>query len=358
MENVITTPAQVTPEWLTGVLRQSGILKRGRAINVRNRLTKTLFLSIVSRLEVSYSKNVASSAPSRLFLKISRPDLSPAVSSELDNKEVEFYRTVAGEMNNPHLIRCYDAAYSPENRNSHLLLDDLSETHFQTESPRPPPELYCEMAMECMGRLHAYWWEHPRLGKEIGKLFDESELNAFVCEAEKNINSFVDFLGDRLSVERRKIYDRLLSSKYKIWRRLTDAAGLTLAHGDAHWWNLLYPREAHTDRVRLFDWQLWHVDVGARDLAFMVALGGYAERHGAAMEQRLIRRYYASLRAHGVKNYTWEDCWNDYRWSAIRNLNVPVVQWSQGRGVELWAGNLERAMLAYEDLGCSELLGN
>lgn len=357
METVITAPEQVTPEWLTSVFRKSGFLKRGKVINVQNKLTKTLILSVVSRLEIGYSAEVPASLPSKLFLKISRPDLSKTGFSEPNSKEVEFYRTIARKMNDPPLIHCYDAVYSSELDKFHLLLDDLSETHFQPESPLPPSKLYCELAMDCMAQLHAYWWEHPRLGKEIGKLFDESELTAFVDEVEKNVISFIDFLGDRLSAERRKIYDRLLSSKYKIWGRLTSAAGLTVTHGDAHWWNLLYPRDTVKHRVRLFDWQLWHVDVGARDLAFMVALGGYTERR-AVMEQNLIRRYYDSLTAHGVTNYTWDDCWNDYRWSTLRNLNVPVVQWSQGRSTKLWWGNLERAMLAYEDLGCSELLGN
>lgn len=356
METVITAPEQVTPEWLTSVLRKGGFLKRGKVISVQNKLTKPLILSIVSRLEVNYSADTLVSAPTKLFLKISRPDLSKTIFPYPHSKEVEFYSTIACEMNDPPFIRCYDAAYSPEDDKSHLLLEDLSETHFQPESPLPPSKLYCELAVEAMAQLHAFWWEHPRLGHEIGHLFDESELSAFVTEVEKNVIGFVDFLGDRLSVKRRAIYDRLLRSKYKIWGRLTEATGLTVTHGDAHWWNLLYPRDTVKHRVRLFDWQLWHVDLGARDLAFMIALGGYAERR-AAMEQSLMRRYHESLRAHGVRNYTWNDCWNDYRWSAIRNLNVPVVQWSQGRGMELWWGNLERAMLSYEDLGCSELLG-
>ena len=348
-------PEQVTPEWLTGVFRKSGFLKHGKVINVQNRLTKRLLLSVVSRLEVGYSKDAPASAPSKFFLKISRPDLSKTIFPEPKGKEVEFYRTIAPEMSDPPFIHCYDAAYSSELGKAHLLLDDLSETHFQTEPPLPPSNLYCELAVDCMAQLHAFWWEHPRLGEGIGKLFDESELNAFVCEVEKNVIGFIDFLGEGLSAERRRIYDRLLSAKYKIWGRLTNAAGLTVTHGDAHWWNLLYPRDADKERVRLFDWQLWHVDVGARDLAFMIALGGYAERR-AMMEENLMRRYYDGLIAHGVRNYTWDDCWNDYRWSALRNLNVPVVQWSQGRSNELWWGNLERAMLAYEDLGCSELL--
>lgn len=356
MDDVITTPDQVTPEWLTGVLSKSGSLKCGKVIYVKIILTKTLPLSVVSRLEVGYSEGVPGFPPTKLFLKMAGPHLLKSVSFEPNSREVAFYRTIAPDMNDPPFIYCYDAAYS-ESGMSHLLLDDLSETHFQPEPPQPPSKSYCELAMDCLAQLHAHWWQHPRLGKDIGTLFDGDQLNAFVGELEKNVISFVGFLGDKLSAERRKIYDRLLSSSHKIWGRLTDRSGLTVTHGDAHWWNLLYPRDRDTDRVRLFDWHLWHVDLGARDLAFMVALGGYSERR-AAIEQSLIRHYHRSLIAHGVRNYTWDDCWTDYRWSAIRNLNIPVIQWLQGKSVDEWLGNLERAMVAYDDLGCSELLTN
>lgn len=356
MEIVITTSEQLTPEWLTNVLRTGGFLNRGEVINIENKLTKQLVQSVVSRLVISYSPDASAFAPTKLFLKISTPDRSRPNSSEHQCKEVEFYNVIAREMNDSGVPRCYGADYSLESGNHYLLLDDLSDTHFQPESPLPPSKIQCELAVDCLATLHAFWWEHPKLGREIGKLFDQSELGAFVDDVEKNVISFVDFMGDGLSFKQRKIYDRLLASKVRIWGRLTDAKGLTVTHGDAHWWNFLYPHDLNKHRVCLFDWELWHVDVGARDLAFMIALGGYSERR-ADMETDFVRRYYDRLIAGGVKNFAWDNCWNDYRWSAVRNLNIPVIQWSQGRSAELWKGNLEKSLLAYEDLDCSELLG-
>lgn len=348
MKSALTAPEQATPAWLTGVLRENGLLRRGEVVDVQNSLTKALPRAVVSRLAVTYSTETA--APSRLFLKISGPDPSAT------GKEVEFYRTVAKGMSCPPLIRCYDAAHSAESGGSHLLLDDLSETHFQTESPQPPPPLYRGLAVECLAEVHAFWWEHPRLGKEVGALFDEKGLGVFLSEVEKSVLGFIDFLGGELSAERRKVYELLLASKEKVWGHLTGARGLTVTHGDAHWWNLLYPHDARRHRVSLFDWELWHVDLGARDIAFMVALGGYSKRV-AATEEGLVRRYHDALKAHGVDKYSWEDCWYDYRRSALRNLNVPVVQWAQGQREGLWRSNLESAMLAYEELKLAELLG-
>lgn len=235
MENVINAPEHVTPKWLTSALRKNGFLKKGKVLNVRSTLTKTLVGSVVSRLEVEYSPDAWPPLPSKLFLKVSRPDLPPATASEINSKEIEFYHSIASEMDDPPFIRCYDASYSADSGESHLLLEDLSDTHFQPESPQPPSRSYCESAIECLAQLHAYWWEDRRLGHEVGKLFSKAELDAFVGDVKKNIVSFMDFLGDRLSTKQRKIYERLLASRYELWGRLIDAAGLTVTHGDAHW---------------------------------------------------------------------------------------------------------------------------
>lgn len=347
-------PEQMSSEWLTDVLRKGGSLDSGKVTHLNVRLVKEMPLSIVSRLEVNYSADAPASAPTKLFLKEPRTGIAHGVAAEHIRKEVEFYCAIAGEMPDSPFIRCFGAACESE-RDHFLLLEDLSETHFQPESPDAPAEIYCELAVECLARLHAYWRNDPRLGRSVGKLFSENELDAFLDDIEKNVVDFKIFLGDELTTDQRLAYDLLLSSKYEIWGRLTDPAGLTVTHGDAHWWNFLYPRDRNAEQVRLFDWQLWHVDVGARDLAFLVALGGFASKKRVP-DRSLVEHYYETLVGEGVGNYTWDDCWCDYRWAAIRNLNIPVIFWSQGKERRFWQENLDRAMRSFEELGCAELL--
>ncbi len=348
-------PKQFTPEWLTDVLREGGFLSDGKVISIISTFTKEMPMSVVSRLEVGYSADAVGSVPTKLFLKKPRNDRSLRVATEHIEKEVEFYRTIAYEMPDPPFIRCFAADCGSEGDDSFLLLEDLSQTHVQPEAPNPPSAMYSELAVECLARLHAYWWADPRLGKSVGKLFNENELATFLANVEKNVVDFVNFLGSSLPAKERNIYDRLLKSKHRIWGRLTDQAGLTVTHGDAHWWNFLYPRDRDTDRVRLFDWQLWHIDMGTRDLAFLVALGGFASKK-IISDNTLVRRYYDTLVAEGVENYTWDDCWNEYRSAAIRNLNIPVIFWSQGKERLHWQENLDRALRSFGELGCSELL--
>lgn len=349
---LITSTEQLTSEYLTDLLANRDLLAGGEVVGVDIKLEKKLHASIVARVELILSPDAGPAAPKSLFLKMSGPKV---VTGGLDNeKEVAFYQHIAGEMPDPPFIECYDAKFS--DGLYHLILSDLSDTHFQPESPQAPNETQSLDAVAALAELHAFWWEHPGLGNEIGTLFDQEWLTRFLDDIETSVTAFIAFMGDRLSPDRRRTYERLIAARREIWGRLTDPHGLTVTHGDAHWWNFLYPHDVERDRVRIFDWQLWHIDVGARDLAFLIALGGFAERR-PALEHPLVEHYYQTLISHGVNGYAFTDLWEDYRWAAVRNLNIPVIFWLQGRPEALWSQMLERAFLSFDDLKCTELAG-
>ena len=74
MSMLITSTQQVTPEYLTDLLRRGGFLDRGKVGSIEVKLTKTLYVSTVSRLEVTYTGDAPESAPRKLFLKMSGSD--------------------------------------------------------------------------------------------------------------------------------------------------------------------------------------------------------------------------------------------------------------------------------------------
>ncbi len=362
MDEPITDMTQVSPEWLTKLLQKKGFLPQGKVTAIQKKpLRATISItSSLARFAVSYSDDVPKSAPACLFLKIAKPDFDAALSARVWKNEVDFYTTVVEAMSDPATVCCYDAVYTPETGKAHVLLADLSDTHFQPEWPLPPTKLHCEQVMGCVAKLHAWWWEHPRLGTEIGQLPTAAARKAGIADTHRKIRDFIDFLGDRLSSDRRHIYDRILISLPEVWNRyrgtrLSERKAFTLVHGDAQAWNFLYPHDAVTGHVRIIDWQFWHLGVGTDDLAYMMALHWYPERR-RLMEQELLQRYHLELMKHGVTNYTWDECWFDYRVSALTNLLVPVLQWSVKLPAAAWWSHLERAMLAYHDLACNELL--
>src|SRR6185312_5718669 len=159
---------------------------------------------------------------------------------------------------------------------------------------------------------------------DIGQLPTDEAFKIGIADTNTKVRGFVDFLGDRLSRERRKVYETLLAllphfwERHR-WQRLIARNACTLLHGDAHLWSFLYPHDPDTDTVRIIDWQFWHLGVGTDDLAYMMALHWYPDRR-RTLERDLLKRYHDELLRHNVNNYVWDECWFDYRVSAMRNL--------------------------------------
>ena len=361
MTDIITSIEQVTPDWLTGVLRKAGALERGQAIGVQADTTKLLHASskhntFVSRLAVAYSDDSPATAPPRLYLKVNMREGAFGIPG-LGKHEPEFYNAVAHSEANLPVVPCYDAAYSAEAGGYHLLLKDMTETHIAfPPSQFPPVGNYCEMIVDALADLHAHWWDSPKLGMSIGEI---PTLNSLKGEVEGNRSGFpkfVDFMQDRLSPARLKVYERVLARLEGILsKRFTSGKGLTLIFEDVHAGNFLYPRDPLAERLYIIDWEQWGVNIGPHDLAYMMAMFWFPERR-ARMEQNLLQRYFHRLQAHGVQNYTWDDCWHDYRLSVLRLLFHPAWQWEHNAPPDIWFNHLERLHLAYEDLSCEELL--
>lgn len=356
MAEPITSEEQITPEWLTERLRLNGHLARGRVSRLRLAHSVTLF-SHIYRLEVAYSRGASPALPRRLLLKVH--STADEASAKMGRDEVLVYRVLWEAMTDPPVVRCFDAAAAAaDSRGSHLLLEDLSETHSQPELPVPPSTRHCELCVEALADLHAFWWEHPWLGAKVGELFDEASLNEIVAVNRKALSGFFDYLGDRLSGERRRAYERAMEFVPVFWRRRLTAVGRnTFIHGDAHVWNMLHPKDAFAGRAYLIDLATSNrIRPATNDLAYMMALQWHPERR-ARLEERLLRHYHAALRARGVKNYSWEDCRLDYRLSVVTHMFTPVLQWSWGQiPATVWWNNLERISEAYKDLNCDELL--
>jgi len=360
MADVITDVKEVTPEWLTNVLRANGHLDHEHVTAVELKSSRQTIISNIHYLELTYSAVTSERSPSKLFLKLSKPGFDSEIAARFGKRESEFYNVIAKSMNDPPSAPCYDAAFSPDNGKSHMLLADLSETHFQTDWPLPPTKPHCEAVIGSLAKFHAAWWDHPELGKSIGKFPSAGSIDEYVQTMEKKFPEFVDFLDDRLSADRRRLFERVLSTAPGLWKERiredrTDGKDLTLIHGDAHFWNCLHPRRLDQDKVYIIDWQCWRIDTATDDLAYMIGLHWYPDRR-RALERDLLRIYHDNLLVYGVKNYDSDACWYDYRLSAIGNLFVPLWQWSAKLWPVIWWPHLERAFLAFEDLHCEELL--
>lgn len=340
--------ASLTAKTLSRWLRRSGTLPRGRVADVCIELEMETTISKLVFLTVAYSVEAPADLPRRLVVK---SPLAPSTFTH-GSSEVQFYRQLASFIGTPPVVRCLAAIEDSDTGT--IVLEDLRATHDHPPWPLPPSRTHCELALDALVRVHAKWWEVPTLGHAVGKPHTPESLTRMVQGIAELLPAFIDALGGTLTVEARNILERVFSSSLKPWMRLADQRALTVIHGDAHTWNFLFPRSGE-GAAFLIDWQLWHVDIGARDLAFLMALHWYPSRR-RELERPLVRYYYEGLIAHGRTDYTFDELWLDYRLSAVRNLTIPILFWSRGMKPEGWWHRLECALAAYRDLACDELL--
>ena len=355
MSVATSIPSWLTTEWLTDVPRESRDLSSGRVESFEIESARDTLISSVGRIRLMYS-GTSDAAPRFLFLKTLRDDLGGAMLRG-HRREAEFYASVAPPTPADLLPRCYDATFLDDGPVFRLLFEDLSDTHDVVSAwPIPPTFEQCERIVQTYARFHAFWWDHRELGTSVGRFVTPEELKNFLGEYQRRFAMFVDTLGDRLSPERRRRYERAIDAGERLLERRRSNRNLTIVHGDAHVWNLLYPREGASDSVRLIDWDSWQVDVATDDLAYMMAVHWYPERR-RLLERRYLELYHAALLEGGVAGYGFDALWEDYRLSVVWQLVIPVWQCSLKLGAWIWWGHLERVMLAFDDLGCADLLG-
>jgi thiamine kinase-like enzyme len=206
--------------------------------------------------------------------------------------------------------------------------------------------------MEGMAHVHAYWWEHEKLG-EFTTLPTAESLDSALETYQAKYETFKAYMRDlgRLGVRQQQILEAVISKwPAKQRERLLAGKGVTLIHRDTHPDNFMYaPRE-----VKLLDWQSWRAGVGTTDIAYFLACFAPDDVR-KFQEKRLVQRYFDMLLRLGIKQYTWQDCWDDYRMSVGRCiaflLNAWKPAWVQsGR----WA-LAERAMQVFDELDVMDL---
>jgi Ecdysteroid kinase-like family len=354
MSAMSEVPSQATPERLTVLLRRAGVLPSGAVVEVGVESTRDTLISRITRLRLAYDRQ-QDAGPSHVFFKTSHERVS-ATLQEFGRKEAAFYDVVAAAMPPGLLPRCYEAVAEPEG-GWHLMLEDLTASHEALgEWPVPPALERWHAVVAAHARFHAFWWDHERLGVSVGAFADDAGLlEQHLAAFPKAVATFADRLGDRLSAERRKLYERLIAAASRLSARYRSHRNLTLIHGDAHVWNAMLPRDPDVDDVRLIDWDAWRIQTATNDLAYMIAVHWFPDwrrRH----ERESLQRYHDALLAGGVRGYSFDTLWEDYRLSVLWQIATPMWQANHGIGAWVWWNHLECVMAAVHDLGCLELL--
>ncbi len=355
-DHVIVSLDQVTPAWLTEALTRSSALTQGR-VESYTRATGERILSTNARLALRYSADARGDMPARLFLKMVDADQGDEFFGP---SEVEYYTLDYVGVSDAPLVRCYDAAYSAQRRRYHILMDDVSLTHVERSS-RPPTLEHGLALAEGLAVLHAHWWGTERLAERGAPAPGAAQIMRFVDVARPGVGHIVGFCADRLATHwpamMRELFDRHPRAMIE---RARDGNGFALIHGDVNHNNVLVPRQGERpiyiiDR-QPFDWSLttW---LGVYDLAYAIALEWQVETR-RRFEMPVLAHYYDQLVRNGVRDYSWDRLFDDYRLSVAMCVCV-AVEWCRGgvneEWTSVWLPMLQKTLTACDDLNCHEL---
>jgi len=354
MQNMpIDSIDEITSEWLTRVLTDGGYLIGGTVSHVENR-SQTSNWASNAVLRLSYSADALGEKPTKLFFKLCNPGIGTFGDSEM-----VYYSIVAAEISDAPIPRCYHSAYNKGNGKYHLLLEDLSDTH--APDIKPTWEL-ATSTMFSLAQLHASWWNNPKLPL-VGEYPDRSKIGKYVGFADKGLAPMLDEIGADLPPGWLTLIHKIFEAhREKMIERVGDGKDLTCIHGDLNPGNILSPITGR-DKIYLidrqpFDWSLttW---LGVSDLTYMMVHWWDTEMR-RAWEKPLLENYHQHLFDLGIRDYTFNQLWNDYRLCAMQSLYVPAswcvdpVERNEAKG--LWWSQLQKTMAACVDLKCVELL--
>jgi aminoglycoside/choline kinase family phosphotransferase len=275
-------------------------------------------------------------------------------------REVNFYEQVAEqvELRTP---RCYFSAFEPSNGDYLLLLEDLAPAQVGDQVAGCSAK-HVQLAISELAKFHATWWKSPELDKLDWMPGYDAEwyIQAVEDGYAQAWQPFVEFTKDYLTPELADVCKRYGNCVRKVMNMVGREMPTTIVHGDYRLDNLFFASPEGGPPFAVIDWQISAKGGGIFDVGYFVG-GTLAEAERKATERDLVKLYHDTLVQNGVKGYSFDQCWEDYRLSALFLLTYSVIalgslDHANERGVELFTTISKRTLAAITDLNSAELL--
>ena len=303
-------PAQLTAEWLTDTLRRAEALNEARVVSFEVRpFAETAGLlgqNMIIRLAYDTPDDTA---PRSMFAKFALADADKRAGWRTSYvQEVLFYQRFAQRVALP-TPRAYFSEFDEDTGHFLLLLEDCS----YGEAGDRLTGCSLQRARQAVAEIatfHATWWEHPEVPHYSGKYTHEAALNwqAMYSRAVDRLDDIAEIPRDPELVRTIKELAPQLANSMDYQRQ----GPYTLIHHDYHLGNLIFVETNEGPKVMVIDWQDMSVGHGPTDIAMLLGYS-FSIEDRRTHEQALLKLYHHTLCEHGVANYSFDQCWDDYR---------------------------------------------
>jgi len=319
----IPTPDTITAQWLTEQLRAGGY-PEAEVRGFRAARIGTGQIGLCLRFELDLAAG-GPEVPRTLVGKFPSDDpTSRATGVQLRNylKEVSFYQALKRrlDINTP---RCFYAEIVGEGPEFALLLEDLAPARQGDQLAGCGAEVARAAVLELVG-LHAPSWnvEEFRGVDWIGEPDDAGRTQTRALY-KALLPGFLDRYGVRLGRDEADIIAAVADAPAG---PLFSGVGrpFALVHVDYRLDNLLIDQRQTPPAIAVVDWQSITIGSPLNDVAYFLGAGMLPEAR-QPVEQEIVRAYHDRLLEHGIEDYSWARCWEDYRRGTFAGFGVTVI---------------------------------
>jgi hypothetical protein len=352
-----TTTSELTAEWMTGALRDSGTI--GADVSVSSIAADPAtagvgFMGEVATVGLTYDGD-AGDAPSTLVAKF--PTRSPDIrammfGTKIYEREHRFYRDLAPltPIGTPAIyhVTCEPSDADPMDERFLLLMEDLGHLTLGDQLVGVTPD-QAEAALVALAAHHARFWGGRDLGQDYLPIINGPLNQAGQGIYHASLPGFMDIFGETLRPEMLAVSEGYGAANPKLLDALA-AMPHTLVHFDYRADNLFFGDDGS---VVCIDWQAISQGGGAADVGYFMGQNLSVEDR-RNHERDLLRAYHAALVAGGVSGYDYDTFFDDYRLALVYGWIIPVMavgslDVSSERAMALWQAVIERAQTAVID---------
>jgi len=347
-------PEDVSPEWLTAVLRAARATEEGTVVAVEAKAVGTGQVGDSVRFTLTWDEEGA--GPATVVGKFPTEDeTSRATGTATRTYEVEtsFYQHLRDRVDIaapvPYLVR-----FDPATHDFVILMNDLAPAQ-QGDQIAGCTVDEAALAMAEAAKLHAPVWGDAALSSM--DWLDRHSPEGLIGLVGMVWDGFRDRYAGRLDPE-------VEAAGAVLMERLPSYLSFqpevrTAVHGDFRLDNMLFDPSPGGVPLTVVDWQTVSLGAGPTDVAYFCGTGlDPAVR--AEVERDLLREYHDTLRAGGVRDLSFEDCWEQYRRFAFAGFIMAVISsmivGQTDRGDEMFMAMANRSGRMALDLETLDLL--
>ncbi len=320
---IISDPERVDASWLTDVLRFAGSVRDATVTSFTTEVVGTGQMGRNVRFRLEWDGET-SDAPPTVVVKFPSNDPKSRATGTAQGvylKEVRFYQELKQYVG----IRtplCHFAEIAPNATDFVMVMEDLAPA-VQGDQLAGCSERAAALALAELAKLHAPRWGDPSLERIeflAGAGSDGAQLLQAVYQGVWP--GFAERYGAQLDADALALSERL-GEALPGWI-LGRTGPLTLVHGDYRLDNMLFGTRTGGYPLTVVDWQTIALGPGAGDASYFLG-ASLLTPDRRACERELVRGYHEQLCALGVRDYSADACWRDYRRQAFGGVVMAVV---------------------------------